>query len=232
MTDSQNDDKWCFAWFAGQEKLTDTERAALVKGAKWNPGDVIVISFLDGDPAVQEKVKHYAQQWTAPGLANLRLDFRTGTTDTPVRVSFKQAGSWSTIGTTCRQVTDKTRPTMNFGWINASTPEDEVRRVVLHECGHLLGLIHEHQNPAGGIVWNKPAVIRDLSGPPNNWSPEVIEHNMFDTYDKKETNYTQNDPKSIMHYPIKKDWTLNGYSVGLNTDLSDTDKRFIHQQYP
>jgi hypothetical protein len=55
---------------------------------------------------------------------------------------------------------------------------------------------------------------------------------MFETYSKRETNFTNNDTKSIMHYPIPAKWTLNGYTVGLNTDLSDTDKSFIHQQYP
>ena len=35
--------------------------------------------------------------------------------------------------------------TMNLGW------QDE--GVVLHEFGHTLGFIHEHQNPEGGIQW-------------------------------------------------------------------------------
>jgi hypothetical protein len=38
-------------------------------------------------------------------------------------------------------------------------------------------LQHEHQNPSGGIQWNREAVIADLSGPPNNWKIEMIENN-------------------------------------------------------
>jgi hypothetical protein len=42
---------------------------------------------------------------------------------------------------------------------------------VIHEFGHALGLIHEHQNPSGGIQWNKPVVCRYYEGPPNNRTP-------------------------------------------------------------
>ena len=50
---------------------------------------------------------------------------------------------------------------MNYGWLTPESAQDEVRRVVLHEFGHALGLIHEHQNPkGGGIEWNRDAVQR------------------------------------------------------------------------
>jgi hypothetical protein len=225
------DDRWCFAWFAAPKGGPGKDRAALVKGAKWNPGDVITVSFLDGDPQVQARVRTFAEQWTVPGLARLTLSFRSDTTDTDIRISFRYAGSWSVIGTTCHQVPDG-QATMNYGWLKPTTPDDEVRRVVLHEFGHALGLIHEHQNPAGGIKWNKPKVIADLSGPPNNWDLQTIEHNMFEPYAAAETNFTATDPDSIMMYPIPVGWTLDGFTVGLNTDLSPTDQQFIHQQYP
>ncbi len=226
--------RWCFAWPAARRSLSGKDRAALVKASKWSPGDVITVSFLDGDPGVKQKVSSVAQQWVSPGLANLALDFRKNTTDTLIRISFQYPGSWSVIGTTCRQITDKTQPTMNFGWLDPASEADEIRRVVLHEFGHALGLIHEHQNPDPDhpIQWNRDAVTRDLSGPPNDWSPEVIEHNMFEPYAAKESNYTTLDTKSIMMYPIPANWTLNGLSVGLNSDLSAVDKEFIHAQYP
>ena len=226
-----NENQWCFAWAVPRQGDQGADRAALVKGSKWKSGDVITISFLDGDQAVQSRVKQVAQTWTSPQLANLTFDFRKNTNDTAVRISFKYDGSWSTIGTTCRQVTDKTEPTMNYGWLTPQSTDEELRRVVLHEFGHALGLIHEHQNPGGVIPWNKDNVYRDLSQPPNSWSKEDIDHNMFEPYAKSETNFTKVDGKSIMMYPIPKRWTTNGFSVGLNSDLSETDKKFIHEQY-
>jgi hypothetical protein len=227
---TSNTNQWCFSWVAPRPGAAGTDRAALVREARWTPGDVITISFLDGDSEVQGRVRDVAGQWTGPGMANLTLDFRRDT-DTLIRISFAYDGSWSTIGTTCRQVTNRQEPTMNYGWLDRSSPDDELERVVLHEFGHALGLIHEHQNPAGGINWDRAAVMRDLSGPPNNWSPDVIEQNMFRPYDAEESNFTGLDPASIMMYPIPASWTTDGFSIGLNAGLSEQDKTFIRQQY-
>ncbi|HKG94998.1 MAG TPA: hypothetical protein VKA84_23985 [Gemmatimonadaceae bacterium] len=227
---TRNESEWCFAWHQPAPQTEGKTKAALQKAAMWQPGDIITVSFLDGDAGVQERVRKVAEEWTGSRMANLTLDFRKNTTDTLIRISFNYAGSWSVIGTTCRQV-PKGRPTMNFGWLRPGSGEAELRRVVLHEFGHALGLIHEHQSPAGGIQWNKEAVKRDLSGPPNNWPDDVIEHNMFEPADAKETNFTPLDRASIMLYPIPASWTINGFSVGLNGELSSTDKQFIRQQY-
>jgi len=230
--DAGKQGQWCFAWYASQPKADSNERAALLKSAKWNRGDVITVSFLDGDPGIQAKVKQVAQQWTVPGqTAGLRLSFPAGTTNTLVRISFRYSGSWSTIGTTCKQV-PAGQPTMNYGWLTPASTDEQVRGVVLHEFGHALGLIHEHQNPAGGIKWNKKAVYAELSGPPNNWTKAVIDANMFQPYDARETNFTKLDPRSIMMYPFPAAWTLDGFSTKTNSDLSPTDIAFIHRQYP
>jgi serralysin len=224
-----NNKHWCFAWM--QEKAKDeATKAALVKSAKWNPGDIITVSFLDGIPAVQEKVKRAAKAWVAPGMANLILDFQNNN-NTSIRISFRHPGSWSTIGTEWRFV-NHSEPTMNYGWLAENSTDEEVRSVVLHEFGHALGLLHEHQTPAGGINWNREEVIKDLSGPPNNWSVDTIEHNLFEPYAKEETNFTKVDGSSIMMYSIPAHWTTDGFSVGENVDLSDTDKSFIREQYP
>ena len=37
---------------------------------------------------------------------------------------------------------------MNYGWLEPDTELREYQRVVRHEFGHALGMIHEHQNPA------------------------------------------------------------------------------------
>lgn len=121
---------------------------------------------------------------------------------------------------------------MNFGWLKPGVTESEARRVILHEFGHALGLIHEHQNPISAMKWNKPAVMADLSGPPNNWDPAKIQHNMFDQYPSNEIAGTKLDRSSIMMYPIPTSWLLEGESIGLNADLSPEDKAFIKKAYP
>lgn len=232
MDSEINRDQWCFSFYAGFEQADYNERAALLLDARWAAGDKITISFLDGDTEVQQRVEKAAMKWVAPGMANLTFEFRKDTTNTDVRISFKYAGSWSVLGTTCKNV-PKGTPTMNFGWLNKNTTDSELIRVVLHEFGHAIGLIHEHMNPvAGGIKWNKIRVEKDLSGPPNKWSPEIIFNNMFKPFSEEQLKLTRLDPASIMMYPIPAKWTTDGFSVGLNTELSQTDKQFIQEAYP
>jgi serralysin len=228
-TEAENLDKWCFAWFKAPTPTTSQARAALVKGSKWQSGDTISISFVDGTDQQKALVRKFASEWIT-SLANLRFAWLEPP-NTDIRITFSYPGSWSVIGTTCRNV-PQDQPTMNFGWLTPNVSDEEARRVILHEFGHALGLIHEHQNPVDEIHWNKDAVIADLSGPPNNWDLGTIQHNMFEKYPPNEIAGTTLDYTSIMMYPIPKSWTLDGKSAGLNTNLSATDRTFIRQQYP
>jgi hypothetical protein len=205
-------------------------RAALLNDTKWGPGAVVNVRFLEGAPELQERVKKAALEWMR--FANVTLNF-VDQGDAEIRIAFQPGkGSWSYLGTQCQGI-PKDEPTMNYGWLTPASTDDEVRRVVLHEFGHALGLIHEHQNPRGPIHWNRDAVKRDLGGPPNFWDDATIENNIFKRYERRATSGTPVDPLSIMMYPIPKSWTRNGeFSAGLNSELSQTDKNFIAAAYP
>jgi hypothetical protein len=221
-----NLNQWCFAWFEAT-RAEGKDRAALWLRAKWRVNDTITISFMEGDPDLQQRIEKAARQWIEPGRASLIFDFKKDTTATNIRISFSHPGSWSVLGTTCNRVSAE-EPTMNFGWLTTNTGDAELERVVLHEFGHALGLVHEHQTPAGGIQWNRPAVYADLYP---RWSYDKIDQNVFDTIKEAEAAMTLLDPQSIMMYPIKKSWTLNGFSTELNTKLSPKDIQFIQTIY-
>ena len=121
---------------------------------------------------------------------------------------------------------------MNFGWLTRETSDQEYSRVVTHEFGHAIGCIHEHQNPAGSIPWDKPVVYRYYAGPPNNWTKEQTDVNLFQTYDRTQTQFSEFDKHSIMLYPIPNDFTIGDFEVGWNTELSAVDKEFIGTIYP
>lgn len=191
-----------------------TFRAISPVGKNWLNGSVITVSFVGGSEAQREMVRDIAPRWT--DYANLDFQF---TDAGKVRVAFDPAnGAWSYVGLDNLSIPE-TLPTMNLGW------QDQA--VILHEFGHMIGLYHEHQNPDGGIEWNEEAVIRDLSGPPNNWTEAQIRHNVLDKYSADQLNGTEFDERSIMIYAFPDDWTLNTGSILPTTDLSETDRAFI-----
>jgi hypothetical protein len=204
----------------------------MLLAAKWDSGRRIRVSFLDDEAHLQERVKEVAPEWTGHRMANLKFLFVDDPEAGDIRVSFRYRGSWSVLGKTCLYITEGHEPTMNLDLLHGIPTEDQIRRVVLHEFGHALGLVHEHQSPAAGIQWNREQVIQELSGPPNYWTVEDIERNVFEPFDQAETNFTRPDMASIMVYPIPARWTLDGFSTTLNADLSPVDREFIGKRYP
>ena len=139
----------------------------------------------------EDEVFEYANIWTQYcGIEFKKVDSPIGS---DIRIGFNNNdGAWSYVGTDCLGI-PSTELTMNLGFIDRAT--------VLHEFGHALGLIHEHQSPAkGNFKWNKPEVIKSLEGPPNNWDMETIQSNMFHKYKKSSISGTKYDRRSIMHY--------------------------------
>jgi serralysin len=197
---------------------------------KWRTGQRLRVAFLDGDPRIQSKVKDYAQQWER--YANINFEFGSDDPDAEIRIAFEvtPGRSWSWMGTDALHPDLDGKPTMHYGWFTTETPEDEYSRVVLHEFGHALGCIHEHQHPAGGISWNKPAVYRyyEQSG----WSKEDVDRNIFQKYSTTETNFSAYDSHSIMHYSVPRELVLEPDDVvGWNRQLSPTDIQFIGGEY-
>jgi hypothetical protein len=198
-------------------------RAAFERAKLWKNGITLKVAFLAGTKDQQDLVKLHAPQWSKHG--NIKFDF-VNNANPDIRITFDEDdGAWSYIGTDCTTI-PKSKPTMNLGW------QDE--GVILHEFGHTIGMIHEHQNPKGGIKWNKPNVYRDLAGSPNFWDKATTDNNMFATYDRDQVNATNVDKFSIMLYEVPKSWTLDGFSSKSNEKLSEQDKKFIgdSRNYP
>jgi hypothetical protein len=209
-------------------------KMAILTGKKWENGRKLTVSFLDGSATQKQKTQKHAESWMQ--YANIALEFGNKA-DADVRISFvADSGSWSGVGTDnlLREAFPLDQPTMNFGWLRDTSADDEWRRVVVHEFGHALGAIHEHQNPKGGIKWNVPAVLQTFGGPPNNWSEADIRFNILDKYSIDQLNATKFDIKSIMLYGFPASLILGGAPGGTpnNTKMSSADKKFIAQMYP
>ena len=207
-------------------------RLAVDRSKTWEPGQVLNVAFLDGTVRQQGRVVVHAFEWMK--YANIYFEFFHDPETKPkcdIRITFRRGkGSWSYVGKDARVQTNQLAPTMNFGWLYDETEEDEYRRVVLHEFGHALGAIHEHQSPAAGIKWDK-ALLYQYYWDTQRWSKEQVNDNIIKKYKGKVSN-TEFDECSIMLYPIDQQFTLDDYEVGWNTFLSEIDKSFIAEMYP
>lgn len=210
---------------------SDALRLAALRAKLWPPHQrALHVRFLDGDPRLHAKVAAYAAEWRRHGAIQLFFD---NAADAPLRVSFTPGASWSLLGTDALHPSlGPDDPTINFGWLTPAIPNDELAAVVLHEFGHALGLIHEHQSPAAAIPWDKEAVYEFYAGPPNFWTRAEIDRNIFARYAATETNFSRFDPLSIMSYPIPKEFTHGEFYSGVNRTLSPADKEHFGQLYP
>ncbi|KAI0204921.1 hypothetical protein F4808DRAFT_315114 [Astrocystis sublimbata] len=205
----------------------DILHLGIVKSKVWPIGHVLKIKLIGGSDTVREKVMDYAQEWTKH--ANIKMAFVEDATEAEVRVTFRKGGSWSMVGRDC--LTCKTGPTMNFGWFDDWTPDEELARTVYHEFGHALGCVHEHQNPVQGIRWDEDKVY-DFYAQDMGWNADIVDRNILMKYSRDATQFSRFDRNSIMLYHFPRELTLNGQFVNPNNVLSNTDKDFIGRMYP
>jgi len=107
----------------------------------------------------------------------------------------------------------------------------ELRRVVMHEFGHALGLLHEQSYPAA-VNWKRTDSIYQYYYETQGWNKQQVDFNVFEAGSRFYTNGTKYDSKSIMHYAINAWETTDGYSVKNNFELSAGDKILIAALYP
>lgn len=220
--------------FEGLPKDTGNTRALANNYKLWDNGKVLYVKFLDKGVSQNLKylIKKAAKEWEK--YANLTFNFIEDG-DAQIRIKFNSGGDNSSkIGTDALSI-DQNEQTMNLDsstfyiyndkrkGFDQSTPQ--------HEFGHAIGLLHEHFYK-NKIPWNKEVVYKELAQPPNNWSKEMVDAQVFQQYDGIYTNGFQYDKLSIMHYPFSAHWTLNNTVIKSNYVISEKDKETVGLLYP
>jgi len=211
--------------------LMATAKAVALKTNKWKPNQVLHCRFLDGNNTIKQRVQDIAKEWE--NYCNITFQF-DNSPNAEVRISFgyydrnRDTGSWAYCGTDIYKI-PLSQPTVNLGWFE-DHPNDN--GVVLHEFGHILGLVHEHQNPDTVIQWNTDEVYKAYAGPPNYWDASTTYTNILMKYDTTQIQTDGYDPNSIMHYPFDPALILSPYTPKFNTVLSPLDKQLVDTLYP
>lgn len=151
------------------------------------------------------------------------ITFQYVQTNGMVRIGFDSTtGSWSLVGTDCLESNEET--TMNFGWLDVGT--------IIHEFGHMLGMIHEHQNPKNSdIQWDEDKVFR-WARETQGWDDSTTLHNIIERYEIEQLNASDFDKDSIMLYFFPGSLTLNGVGTNANYILSKGDIEYLSEIYP
>lgn len=204
----------------------------------WDLGsDPITYKFLDGrfggNEVQRTKVRTAIPEWT--WYANVTFKEVAKGEPAYIKITFDPSdGSWSVIGNDATKEDDDVA-TMNLGWVKANNknlPREE-RGVILHEFGHALGLLHEHQSPAHGSqsVLDPEATVKFYMKD-QGWTREMVMDQVVKTYNLNDvSNFSQVDTKSIMHYYQPSEVT-GGDPIDYNYVFSERDKAYMVINYP
>ena len=196
-----------------------------------NPHGPIVmhVKFLQGgSDYIREKVKQYAKEWEK--YANVRFDFVDRDEPAEIRISFDietETFVWA-IGTYLLDLSEDDQYNMHYADLNEDSTESEISESVLHQFGHVLGLMHEQYHPRAR--WNKPYIYAYYKRE-KGWSKKEVDKFFFGFRIFNPT-YSKYDPKSIMHYWYPEEFALNHVGEFGSSELSDGDKKFIQKIYP
>lgn len=193
---------------------------------RWPSKPVLRVRWMGGSAELHRRI--VALEAGPDGWASacgVRWLFGTGG-DAEVRVKFAPGGSWAHVG---NYPLPQDMPTCNLA-LTDDASDGDVRRVWLHEIGHVLGFEHEQLSPNAQIPWDREAVYHAYAERAG-WTREQVDAQLFAVLAASTTAAGPYDTASIMHYWVSADWVLDRVERGGADRLSAGDRAMAAQWY-
>lgn len=211
-------------------------RYALNNEKLWANGATIKVAFFGGRRMDKEAIEKITRRWTDHGNINFSFRDEKGefnewcpndtTYAADVRLRFDGPGYWSALGKDCinKELFPPYIQSMNLDLENCA--DEDYVSTILHEFGHVLGFVHEHQRPDKSCnseyrweddegyvptkdyygmyipdrLGRRPGIYTWCSGPPNKISKAKVEKNMRSLPKSSAYDLGPIDRQSVMHY--------------------------------
>jgi hypothetical protein len=191
----------------------------------WARGATLRVRFLDDEASAADILK-IANEWTTDLTVHFVL-----VTSGPSHIRVKTTGIRlsSLIGKQPESTSD--RPTMELGGLTTARNPAERRAFILHEFGHALGALHEHQRLGARLTWQTEVVYKYFEDKYGMSRVDIYRNVMRPFDESSAAASTPFDRQSVMMYPILKEFTVEGFIQPWNSVLSDYDKQLARELY-
>lgn len=221
---------------------------------------VLRVGFVEGSP---EWKKRWIEKVVKEKLQSLiAVDFLfffeyDASSNLDILIGFNPGYANSALGKTSQQLARFGNQSMNLGWLDNpikftgingkeyQVPQENLGEylqfsgnfieggVVIHEFGHALGMIHEHQSPSSTLEFNKNELYDYMAQAPNCWTKDIVDSNIIERFDKESElyDYSQFDKNSIMIYPMFGWWTRSCINIPFSGSLSKLDAIWLQKNY-